>query len=564
VNIRSAAILLAIGIIFLIANKSAYQGYFQDDELTNIVMTRAIPAEVWVQGFVTPKLARDNFRPAGHIYFVVLNRLAHLDFPKYVYPVHLLHLLNGVLLWLFLRRIGIGTLGCAAGVTFFVLSVAAFDAYWKPMYIFDVLCTTFCLAALLLYTSGHWLVALPAMWLAYKSKELAIMLPLVLAFFEFTIGQRRWKRLIPFFLISLIFGVQAMLNNNVRHTDYSFVFTPAAVGSTLKFYSSRLFVLPFAGLLFLTLPFIFREKRMFLGLAMLAAFFLPLLFLPGRMFAAYCYLPLTGAAVEIATLATIAPPAWTLAFFALWMPWNFYQHRRDSKLTLAMDRDNRTYVNGLFDYSRAHPKLPQLAFAQFPENFHVWGMQAALNYPIANTNIDIAYMDELHARALPADANITFLNWDRQRKELFVIPKDPSAPELSYLYMDARTPVWQLEDGWYTLDDYFRWIEPHATVRLTRPPEADVFEVVANVSPALIQKYGYSHLRVSLDGTVLGSKRFESAGIHKVRWSLPGGKPGPVRVAFDVEPKAVYPPDPRLLGIALVSFGMVIPASNGH
>jgi hypothetical protein len=552
-----AAIIVAICTLFLILNQSAYNGFFQDDELDNIVNTREIPPSLWLHTFITPKLAIDNFRPSGHIYFALANRYFQLNFPKWMIPLQLLHLLNGVLLWMLLRRLGIGVLGCTAGLIFFLLNVAAFDAYWKPMYIFDVVCTTFCLTTLLLYAYNQWLLAIPIMWLAYKSKELAIMLPVVLTAFEYLFAERRWRRLIPFFLISLTFGVQALLNNGGPHTDYSLVFTPQALGKTLTFYSSRLFVLPFAGLVLIALPFVFRERRMFLGAIMMAAFFFPLLFLPGRLFPAYCYLPLTGAAVEIADMVGIVPPAWSLAFFVLWMPWNLFQFRKDRHVTLAMDQENRIYVNGLIDYAKAHPELPQLAFSQVPVNFHLWGIQAALNYSKSRPGMDIAYLDEPHARALPASSQVTFLNWDRQKRKLFVISKDPSAPDVPYLHMDAQTPVWQLEEGWYSLDGYFRWTEPHASARLRRPENATVFEAVVNVSPALIQKYGYSNLRISIDGKVAGSKRFETAGVQTVRWNLPPGAASTVKVVFDVEPSAVYPPDTRTLGIAMVAFGFV-------
>ena len=57
------------------------------------------------------------------------------------------------------------------------LSAGAMDAYWKPMYVFDLFCTTFCLASILLYAHGRWILSFIAFWLAYKSKELAVMLP---------------------------------------------------------------------------------------------------------------------------------------------------------------------------------------------------------------------------------------------------------------------------------------------------------------------------------------------------------------------------------------------------
>jgi hypothetical protein len=52
---------------------------------------------------------------------------------------------------------------------FFVFSAAAFDAYWKPMYVFDLLCTTFSLASILFYAYRRWILSFIAFWLAYKS-----------------------------------------------------------------------------------------------------------------------------------------------------------------------------------------------------------------------------------------------------------------------------------------------------------------------------------------------------------------------------------------------------------
>src|ERR1700693_3226094 len=147
-------ILFAIGLTFLILNRAAYKGYFQDDEFDNILTTRDIPPSEWTSWFLTPRLSSENFRPAGHFYFYAMNRLAGLRFPSYVTPLHILHLLNTLLLWLFLRRLGINPFAAAAGAAFFALNVSAFDVYWKPMYVFDLLCATFSLAALNLYARG--------------------------------------------------------------------------------------------------------------------------------------------------------------------------------------------------------------------------------------------------------------------------------------------------------------------------------------------------------------------------------------------------------------------------
>ena len=61
-------------------------------------------------------------------------------------------------------------------------------------------------------------------WLAYKSKEPAVMLPAVLACYEWWLGERRWKRLVPFLLVSLSFGLQGLLLNPSQDHDYAFRF----------------------------------------------------------------------------------------------------------------------------------------------------------------------------------------------------------------------------------------------------------------------------------------------------------------------------------------------------
>ena len=132
----------------------------------------------------------------------------------------------------------------------------------------------------------------------------SVLLPVVLACYEFWMAEKRsWKPLIPFFAVSLSFGLQGVLLNQNVDNDYTFRFTPAAFWTTLRFYSSKLFLIPYAGLALLPLPFLIRDRRLWFGAAIVCLFFIPLMFLPGRLFSAYCYLPLAGFALMAATLA---------------------------------------------------------------------------------------------------------------------------------------------------------------------------------------------------------------------------------------------------------------------
>src|SRR6266700_371734 len=216
-----AALLLAAAALFLVANRAAYRGYFQDDELNNISWTRDIPAFDYAKAVLTPKFFNNNFRPVGHYYYREMALWFGLDFPKYLPILHLAHVLNIWMVWLLARRLGLGVLAASLGTLFFVFDLAVFEIYWKPMYVFDLFCATFTLASILLYTRRRYVLSSCAFWLAYKSKELAVMIPVVLACYEFWLAERKsWKPLIPFFAVSLSFGLQGVLLNQNVDNDY--------------------------------------------------------------------------------------------------------------------------------------------------------------------------------------------------------------------------------------------------------------------------------------------------------------------------------------------------------
>src|SRR2546422_3903172 len=47
-----------------------------------------------------------------------------------------------------------------------------------------------------------------------------------------------------------------------------------------------------------------RDRRLWFGAVMVFLFFVPLLFLPGRLYPAYCYLPMAGFAIMAAAVAS--------------------------------------------------------------------------------------------------------------------------------------------------------------------------------------------------------------------------------------------------------------------
>src|SRR5579863_9837141 len=131
--------------LFLIVNRAAYKGYFQADELDTLGWAQQGSAGHYLRAMVSPLFSRDNFRPTAALAMHEVFPFAGLDFPIYVLVLHLQHLLNVWLLWLLVRRLGAQPLAAALACFFFAFHMALFDDLWKPMFLYDVYCATFCL-----------------------------------------------------------------------------------------------------------------------------------------------------------------------------------------------------------------------------------------------------------------------------------------------------------------------------------------------------------------------------------------------------------------------------------
>jgi hypothetical protein len=410
---RTGSILfLLLAAAFFAANRGAYRGYFQDDEFDTLSWTRRSPVEEYFTAALTPRFLTNNFRPVGHFYFREAERLFGMDFPGYVAAIQALHLLNVWLVWLLARRLGARPWPAAAACLFFGFHMALFDAVWKPMYVFDVLCATFCLLSILLYAQRQWVLSFVAFWLAYKSKELAVMLPLVLACYEIWFGQRRWKPLIPFFAVSLSFGIQGLLLNPNKDNDYTFRFTLPALATTVRFYAGRVFLVPYLGLLLPLAAWRAPNRRTFFGLAALGLFLLPLLFLPGRLLSAYCYLPFTGLAIAFAGVCETIRPVWAALFLLLWLPRDIEVLRLEKRETLARDNQVRAWVTSVETFAKYGQPVEAFIFSGAPEGFHRWGVEGALSYVLDSGDLRIYADGEAAASEVLTSCRVALLEWD--------------------------------------------------------------------------------------------------------------------------------------------------------
>jgi hypothetical protein len=173
----STGLLLLILLFPVLVNHDAYRSYFDDDDLGSLNWARIVPLKSYIVDLPCLRYPCAHNRPTGQLFYGALNRAFGLNYPLWAVTLQAIGCINVVLLWLLLRGLRFPELETAMGCLFFASSRALFDAWWKPMFIYDVLCTTFALSMLLAYAHRKWVISFVAFWLAMRSKEIGIVLP---------------------------------------------------------------------------------------------------------------------------------------------------------------------------------------------------------------------------------------------------------------------------------------------------------------------------------------------------------------------------------------------------
>lgn len=98
---------------------------------------------------------------------------------------------------------------------------------------------------------------------------------------------------------------------------------------------------------------------------------------------------------------------------------------------------------------------------------------------------------------------------------------------------------------------------PSAVARLSRPAGAKHFELTVNATDALFKYVRRSHLRVLIDGRIIGERDFDHEAVEVLRWNLDPAPSGTARVDFEVEPGFRVDPQGELFGLNIGGFGFV-------
>jgi len=522
-----AALGAAFLFLFLVANRGAHEGYFSDDDLDNLASTLLAGFDAFWRGFVSPLYDRYNFRPVGHVTYRWLGQLWGLWFPPYIAVMQFLHLTNALLVYRLVRTVLTPRAAMSAAV-FFAFHSALLSAHWKPMYLFDVLCGMALISAFSLYRSGRWGVALLLFWCAYKSKEIAIFFPLVLLLEEWQ-DQRRWLRVAPFLAVSLVFGSQALMQNEVRlPSAYTLQFTMAAFTDCLRFYGGMAAGLPW--ILLAGWRWLGGTERRWLVMGIIAATALlgPLLFLPGRLFSVYLYVPLMFGAVAVGAVVN-RWPSWALTLaFLIYAGIGLRELRIYRRAELTQAQTTKEFVSSACLVLKDRSSLAQAFYEAGPQGLNVWGVEATYRLCSGNLMLKLSPWDLKQLRP-----NDPVIRWTK-------MPNQAGLVELTRF--DG-----ELVGGWYGWDSSFRWMGERAEIRVKAlPGHRHVLLDLVSI-PA-------DELEVLQDGNSIGKRTVQDHGPQKMIFPLlHSDLTRDLRIELRAWPAKRIGNDPRMLSVAVRS-----------
>jgi len=329
------------------------------------------------------------------------------------------------------------------------------------------------------------------------------VVPVLLFWYEMTIGTQNWRRVLPFLLPAAIYGGYGLAYNLHQKSLYTFQFGPTALGKSLVFYFSKLLWLPYAGFAFLLLPLAVRDRRIVFGAGALICGLTIYCILPGRLLEVYLYLAMTGAAVAVAVLVD----RWPVAALVLlvWMGWQYTLIRKNAKLTLAAAEDRRAYVAAI----RAAPDAPIYIYDRIPRSMHHWGVEGALQ--LYHPNVTLVH--RLEDSGLPGEGAMQLLEWDASGRRLEATPFAPQAAVCVSPSQPAA--AWQLLSGWRPRANGWLEMGAAASARLYSPAGEPEFECEACLETGARQTE--VELRVFVDGQSVCKLRFEGEGCLQQR-----------------------------------------------
>ncbi len=501
-HLSTTILLLALVASLLVIYWGPYSGYFEDDDLDTVAWVRHTRPDAELLNVFKAEYPFRPGRPLGYTYYSLMLKYFGLTYAPWAITALAFGCLNAVLLWLLLRLLGFSARISAMATLFWAVNQALFDAWWKPMFIYDVLCTTFALACVVLYIKRRWVASFLCLWIAIRSKEIAVALPACLAAYEMLLGERRWLRLLPYTIPAAVMGAGGWWFIHTQgQGNYQLGSGWEALWKAISFYAGECFQVPYAGLLLpLVLWWSRKDRRLAFGLVVAFAAMAIYLRLPNRLLPVYLYWGMTGIAVLFAVAVERFPRVGT-ALLALWLLVQVSAVRRQARATLLAANERRAYVAALNQV----PASDMYAYWNQPETFHFWGVVAALR--LSHPTFQAAF--PLDFEGLPVDRTVPLLVWSKWDWRLRSVPIRTS--DFSTLKKLQTPAAWQLTTEWPADREGKRRIESARGLRLCHPtrkadlvtelcgPEgasAQLWVENVDIPPVVLKKPGCSVFRL--------------------------------------------------------------------
>ena len=371
------------------------------------------------------------------------------------------------------------------------------------------------------------MVSLLFFWCAYKAKEVAIFFPLILVIEEW-MGERRWARVAPFMAISLCFGSQALIANRGRpESAYTLHFTISALAECLRFYVRMGLGLPWAALAFWS--WLSSEERRWLVRGSLAStvLIIPLVFLPGRLFSVYLYVPLIFGTVAIGAVTNRWPRLALTVAFIVYAGMGLRELRIFRKAELTQAPATREFVESAWVALKGSPTLTHAFYEGGPKGLSSWGVEGAIR--LCHGNLMMKLEPWNISKISAGDAVVRWTKFPRRKGVVEVVRFDG-----------------ELTGDWYAWDGSFRWMGERARMRIRTEPGDKRLSVDLVAAPA-------DELELMVDGKSLGTRLVANHGAQTTTFELRDAeqKDRLIEVELRARPARRIGGDPRLLGLAV-------------
>jgi len=206
---------------FLLLSYSSVMSHYLWDEDDFVYVSKAVDESSPAYIFESESYIQAFPRPVTHLYFWIIALFSGTVIWPYYLTNLLLYAAGSVLLFRLVFKLSGNLLtGMLAGVFYLVCPCATDNLYWMAAGSTGFLAGFFMLLTALIYLKARdttgcklWILACLTAILATGAKESALSLPLLLTLLEFADGKKRsgwWKRLLPFYVITLLFAVNVI------------------------------------------------------------------------------------------------------------------------------------------------------------------------------------------------------------------------------------------------------------------------------------------------------------------------------------------------------------------